>query len=70
MYTPVCLPAYFSYVRDMIVTMNASSGNLNLKYQTNLFRGFCFIVFKEVSALEAAVANEAHVVKVCICMAC
>merc|ERR1711872_85975 len=30
---------------------------------TGRSRGFCFIVFKEVSGLEAAVANTAHVVK-------
>ena len=29
-----------------------------------LFRGFCFIVFKEVSGLDAAMAQGAHVVKV------
>jgi len=39
--------------------------NVNLKIDpvTERSRGFCFIVFKEVAGLEAAVANTAHVVK-------
>jgi len=39
--------------------------NVNLKMDpvTSRSRGFCFIVFKEVAGLEAAVANTAHVVK-------
>jgi len=39
--------------------------NVNLKIDpmTQRSRGFCFIVFKEVSGLEAAIATEAHVVK-------
>ena len=31
---------------------------------TYFFRGFCFIVFKEVASLDAAMAQGAHVVKV------
>eukprot|EP00088_Acartia_fossae_P012603 TRINITY_DN16509_c0_g1_i1.p1 TRINITY_DN16509_c0_g1~~TRINITY_DN16509_c0_g1_i1.p1 ORF type:complete len:242 (+),score=89.54 TRINITY_DN16509_c0_g1_i1:70-795(+) len=39
--------------------------NINLKMDpmTGRSRGFCFIVFKEVSGLEAAVGQEGHVVK-------
>jgi len=37
--------------------------NLKIDQMTGRSRGFCFIVFKEASALDGAMANNAHVVK-------